>query len=296
MSKKIQVDFYRVEMPEDASLPLEEIIKQVIQLNDTARTEDIRGVPIKLHEVSQWGECWQGNMIRIRMTQMPVKASLRGSVSPFNLRDDEGMGEQTAFLYHPRTRILLLQNSQLGVSISALAKYFEKKGNLSSPIAFDPVIQKDAMLRLMEMPMIRKLDIRTAGLDNAQLLEGQGYGVKEITQLSQELRAPTMELSLSVGRGKNKSLSKERAVELIHSLLRVSNQNARQVGKVRVTGLTEDKELVFLDLLRDRMRENLNLGQNKKRNIDYAERKEALRKAWNNRQDELFSMFLPPTF
>jgi len=289
---------YRVKMPDSININFETIIQKVIQLkNDESRTVDIRGVPIRLHEIyHQWGECWEGDIIRIRMTEVPVKASRRGAISAFGLSEDEGMGEQSAFLYHPQTRVLMLQSSKFGISVSDFARYFEELGNLNQSIFVDPVIPMDALKNLNKIQEIRKFEVRAAGLENMQLLNGQDYGVQEMTRLSETFHAPQMQVSLSVGHSKNKSLSLERAKETAFALLRISTQNKKKVSKIRISGSTEDNELASLDLLQNRLRDDIEIipDPGRSRNVAYGKRQEAIRKAWELRQNELISMFIPP--
>jgi hypothetical protein len=292
MSKKIKIDFYRIAAPDESQAPFESLLQYVNQLNDDdeTRTVDIRDAPVRMHQASKEGEFWEGNFIRIRMTGVPVKASRKGSVSSFLLEDHEGMGEQTAFLYHPKTQVLILQTNQSGVSAASFAKYFEVICRLGQPIFIDLVLQPDAVQRLATMRSVRKFQVRTTGLDTMQLFQGADYGVNEMAQLSEAFRAPAMEITLSVERDKEKSLLSESVKNVANWLSRMSIHHQEQVKKIRISGSTEEDELVVIDLLQDRMREQVEIQIGKGRDLSYKKRQEAIRKAWERRKNELLQI------
>jgi len=53
---------------------------------------------------------------------------------------------------------------------------------------------------------------------------------------------------------------------------------------------------VSLDLLQNRLRDDIEIipDPGRSRNVAYGKRQEAIRKAWELRQNELISMFIPP--
>ncbi|WP_442940553.1 DUF6731 family protein [Nostoc sp.] len=69
-------------------------------------------------------------------------------MSDIQLAQNEGIGEQSAFIYHPATSILALQSNRNGVSPGDFAKYFEIFAGTNASISFDPVIQMSVLQRL----------------------------------------------------------------------------------------------------------------------------------------------------
>jgi hypothetical protein len=290
MTKKFKIDFYRVEIP-DAGVSFEGILQQVDSLSTTDRVQEVRLHQIWLCQSSKRQQFWEGDMIRLRMSDVPVKGSLSGNVEEINLADDEGIGEQTAFLYHIPTRILALQSSQSGTSPSAFAKYFEIMGGLNQPIYLDPVLQLDAMARLLNMHSVSRFEVRVAGLDHMGVLQNQGIGVQEFISLSEAFRAPTLSLKLSVGRTKKKTLAVETIKNVAKQLTRAAQRNQQNVKTLRISGSTDEEENVQLDLLKDRMREIVDINLGRQRSIPYLLRQKAIQEGWTRRQDELTRMF-----
>lgn len=293
MNKRINTDFYKVFMSNDSSASFETILQRVIQLPIQDRFKEVRQYPLCLRQAeSVWQQCWEGEMIRLRMDDLPVKGSLSGNIEALVFNDDEGIGEQTAFVYHPPTRVLVLQANQSGVSASNFVKYFELMNNANEPIYIDPVIQASALEKLAKLNAVSKLEIQVAGLDKMNIFQNQDYGVKEIINLSNEFRSPIINIEFSVGRKKRESLSLEKAKDTATGWLRISSENKREVKKIRISGSSDDRENVYIDLLKDRMRESVDIKKTgRSRTISYYDRRQAVQESWQRREKELFSMF-----
>lgn len=278
-------------MPETAGVSFEAILQQVNNLSTTNRVKEVRLHQIWLFESSTRPQFYEGDIIRLRMSNVPVKGNLSGNVEKINLADDEGIGEQTAFLYHIPTRVLALQNNNAGTSPSAFANYFEIMGGLSQPIYLDPVLQVDAMERLLNMNTISKFEVRIASLDNMKVLQNQDIGVQEFINLSETYRAPTISVKLSVGKTKNKTLEVDKIKNIARRLIRMPQHNQESVKTLRISGSTEEEENIHLDLLKDRMREIVDINLGVDRSIPYLLRQQAIQEGWTRRQNELTGMF-----
>jgi hypothetical protein len=124
-------------MPDGAST-FEQLIEQVDATPpDDNRNLEVGTNPARLQVSGVWNQCREGEMVRIRMDTLPRKASLDGALEDLDFGDDEGLGEETAFLYHPPTRILAIQRNRTGVSASSLVWYFKEKGQIDRPIQLE---------------------------------------------------------------------------------------------------------------------------------------------------------------
>ncbi|MEQ8467684.1 DUF6731 family protein [Coleofasciculus sp. E1-EBD-02] len=290
MSKTLKMDFYKIEIP-DSSISFREVLQNVHNLPNDKRVREVRRHQVWLCEAYIHQHLWEGDMIRLRMTDIPIKGNLSGNVEEINLADHEGIGERTAFLYHIPTKILVLQSSQAGTSPQSFAEYFRRMGELDTEIYLDPVLQIDAMQRLTNIQTVRKFEVRTAGLDSMEIIKDQNVGVQQFVKMSEIFRAPTLSVSLSIGHKKKSSLSVDTIKELAHKLTRISQQNNQNVKKLRISGSTDEGENIKLDLINNRMREIIDINPGKQRSIPYTLRKEAVKKAWENRKNELNQMF-----
>jgi hypothetical protein len=227
------------------------------------------------------------------MSNIPVKGSLSGTVDSIGLEVNEGLGEQTAFLYHPRTSVLVLQSSKSGVSDSAFAKYFQDLSNLQNPIEIFPILQPDAYRRIQRMGVMRSFTVRVAGLDNMQLVGGEDDAVRQMAALSEIYRAPEVEINVSTGGARNESLARDNILRTVGRLLQWPNQNEQRIKKLIVSGADDDVEEVKpVDLLSDKMHAEPEVAQSgDQRTLPYLTRRDAVHRAWAERQVELSQMF-----
>jgi hypothetical protein len=205
------------------------------------------------------------------------------------LEDNEGIGELTAFLYNPNNKILLFQNNLHGISPIAFARYFEQMSGTSNTISLDPVMQLNFMQRLSNLKTIREVDIRIAGIDNVDFEKEDA--LKDFMSFANYLRAPNLKLELKSGRSKKESLSLENVINTITDVFKYS-RNQQNVKQLKVYGINEDDDRVMIDILKDRMKESIDIkSSSRKRNIPYPERQQALRDAWNLRSPEIYKMY-----
>lgn len=290
--KKIKFDFYEVVMPEkenEQSISFESIIEQISQLSldDENRNCEIRGFPIRLQCTSTFNQLWEGELIKIRMNELPIKASLTGVLQPIILKDDEGLGEETAFLYDPKTKTLVIQSNKFGVSASVLSKFFQEKSRLDEEIILLPILQGDVMERLGRMTSFQRLDISVSGINNISAIQSDNYGVSKAIDLANIFSAPVVNLTLSMGHYKG-SLNLENVMQSVKKLLNLSQQNEGQIRKLQVSGDSEIDGKDILDLLLYRIQEEIEVEEINRR-VPYEVRQAAIRSAWNSRKNEIIS-------
>lgn len=286
----IKVDFYRVEISNTGNLSFENLIQQVLDKPRLDRIVTINAAPIWLVEASINNDCVEGDLIRLKMRDIPVKGSLQGIVENIHLTENEGLGIQSAFLYHIPTKVLLLENRKSGIYHSNFARYLSQINQENPPILINPILQLEALKKLDRMTDIRKVDIRVAGLDNLAILGNDDYAVKEITEMGKYFQSPYLSLQLSVGKARKKSLSLEKVKNFVTNLF---DSGENQVEKLTITGNADDDESLYLDLLRDRMREEISHNSSS-RTLSYKERRDCIKSAWNRRKQEIIEMYPLP--
>jgi hypothetical protein len=301
MTKIARIDFYAVQMPESTNLSFEDLLTKVFELSETDRTQTVKWHPVRLHNISEVDidghKLIEGEIVRIRMNDLPPIAGLDGGVTDLKLKQDEGLGEQTAFLYHPKTQVLVFHATQAGVSISLFLMYFrmlcKSTFNLiQGEIFADPLISEGALQKLARIKTIRKFEykIRCASVNNPNFLKNEDLSLKEDIALINKFKSPTLSLALSVGHLKNDSLDIENTKSTIQSMLRLVRNHSEEgeVTKIRISGSDEDDDNYSIyNLIKDVMRESVKLENNNERSLPYLVRRDALLKAWQKRQDEI---------
>ena len=122
--KNLKVGFYGVSVANDPPMRFEEILARFENQipKDEARTiEQSTDEPVRLQSVTRGSEYWHGEMTKIRLHEELTKATTDGRKEKIRFDDNEGLGEDTAFLYHPETRTLVVHEARGGVPLSAFA-------------------------------------------------------------------------------------------------------------------------------------------------------------------------------
>lgn len=132
--KKINVNFFRVTLSGEGDKTFADVFNILKNTNKKERIIDINRIPIWLYEFNEDHSFIDGNLICNRMDDLPMKANLLGEIEDLGFNDDEGIGEQTAFLYHKATCILLLQSVSGGVTVGRFANYFQQLLQLDGEI------------------------------------------------------------------------------------------------------------------------------------------------------------------
>jgi len=293
MSKKIKVEFYIVKLQGNGSVTFESIVDTVGRsTNDASRTIDINHSPIRLHESGDYSNFCHGDMVRIRMDEFPIVASQDGDMEPIDLDDDEGLGEETAFLYQIPTKVLMLQKNQYGVSAPSFAKYFQQKSDVQ--IQLEPVMQGDAVARMSTMQRIKNFKVSIAQTNKMTNLQGQDMAVDEVINLSRHFHSDSIDIEVSMGKKKDRSLTIENVINTAKTFF--NHANIQQLGDIKaitISGDSENGDHEVLNLLDDWIKESIEIDPIDIRRIEYKERAQALRDSWENRRDQLEKMFLP---
>jgi hypothetical protein len=290
-------------MPADGP-PFEDVLDAVAAL--PAHTEDrivvVHDTPARLNVMttSTSARIRQGELVRIRMDQIPVRASLTGEVGTFPLDDDEGVGEETAFLYHDNLAVLALQRNRLGITNYGFVRYFTEHAqdllDMDGFITLVPVLEPATMARLAQVQVVRRFDVRFAGVHNPQALLGDAPspGVSKMLDLIETFEAPSAHIELSMGHERTGSLDVQRVKRTARRLLRIeggAEGDRAPIRRIEIHGRTDDEEPLVLDLLQDRMIEYADLELDAERHLPYARRRRALRDAFSRRRDQLRSLF-----
>jgi hypothetical protein len=291
MRKTLKFDFYVVEIPDTIRRPFHSLLDSIAQMNPPERrNEALGGAPVRLQELHTAEDMREGDMIRIRMDDLPSCASMRGPVRDLPLAADEGVGEQTAFLYHIPTSVLVLQSTKVGASASRIADYIERKLNLPPGISIDPLLSRDALARMQRMMVVRKLHLRAARVTNPQFIALGNPGVSRFIREVSVGVAPTVELSISLGHARRGSLARDRVFGLARSWARSVAGRPAEVKSIEVCGVDRDGETSAVDLIEDRMREPIALDTRAGRRASYEFRRGAAAAAWARRRGEVLEV------
>lgn len=281
INKELTIDFFRIEnQMRNSTVTFEECLKKIFKKSDHRKTEDIDGSPYRITELSYsiHHEIYTADMLKIRMQSIPVKAKERqGKGVDLNLNADEGIGEETAFLYYPKHKTLAIQRNKYGTSVAKLFSYLHRQ--TAEKCAFDAkiIIDKNTMEKYGKVEEFRKFNVSVSNPEGT-VEQSTGHVMGEKLPPT-----PTLQITCSMGHVKG-SLDAELSRGIIDKALSLASPSTKV--KAEVVGLTELSERVVLDLVTQRMVEKSILSIDK-RHASYDERKKLLIQSFKNRQHEI---------
>lgn len=291
----LHIDFYNVQVAETATCSFEDAIASVMRIPadehrnfDVPDTDSVYRMQVATHSR---GGAYEADMVRIRMDHLPNRASLSGEIEPMDLDDDEGVGEETAFLYDPAIRILAIQRNRYGASSGIVARYFERMGNIGAPVYFDPVLPADVMRKVDRMRAFKKIEVSFARIRNYSIFRQEGPDLDRIMKIAEQYNAPTASFTVSMGKNRG-SLNRDESKDLIHRLRRLAG-HGNNIKRIRISGSSTDEDSQVIDLLEGKMTETIFLRSDfGRRDVPYNDhRKNAVREAFQKRREELARMF-----
>jgi hypothetical protein len=294
MVKTFRIDFFRATMPVGCAFTFQETVGSILGIPaGPGRNHEIHDAPVRIQQGVVNGDLCEGDLIRIQMDGLPLKAGLDGTANPVQFNSDEGLGHETAFLYNIPLRVLLLQRNRSGVSPEAVCRYIERHAETEQPIQLEPIAMPDAVARLDRMAKVRRLRVVVAGLERARQFESQSPSVQRMIGLINDMDSMVLEMELGAGVKRRASISKVGVLATIRGLLGIPADVA-EVRRIDVSGRDDDGAQVdTLHLLDFCMTEKATV-RTVDRHIPYDGRAGALRRAWNARAAALEQMFGAP--
>jgi hypothetical protein len=300
------IRFYKIEMPECLEIPIdfEALLLATMNLPEPERTVSIKGFPIRLLTLKsvenyRGNQVIEGEIIRIRMKGLSVVAGVDSGVEDLEIDQDKGLGTETAFLYHPKTETLVLHNVQNGVSISAFLAYFESINNskiqaFSGDISADPIINRETMASFKKINEFKSVRFKVAKVENEDFIREISSSQKELISALTQYNAYFVETEVKVGIKRSNKLDGGECTRTVMDLLQLHSRQNESVETIKITGKSvDDEKIEIVNLLADLIKEEIRYNKDDLRNIPYQMRRDAVRKAWTKRKDEIISMLQP---
>ena len=281
MSKKMTVRFYQVACPD--GVEMEKVLAKIKSTKVEKRTKTINKVPIRAHDFSSDSEFCYGDLVKIRMDNIPQIANNKtDGLKDILIADDEGLGEASAFLYHKETKILALQYNMHGVRESALIRYLKCFQKVSELCELLPVLNEGEEEKFKRMTLFNKLHVKLARGLTPKVAEKNksGTSVGNVFEIIDRHDSPNIEVTLSLGHAK-KGSTLQNITGLVTDLLSDMGSKA-EVKKLEVKGKESvglDTEVV--DFISSIMKFEGTVKSGKSRTYPYKNRKNVLIDAWN---------------
>jgi hypothetical protein len=234
MANAMKVHLYQV-LPFDNSPDLVIVLDSVVQTPLASRLRMVGQQEIRLEEVlppklaGNPTPYWLLDFTRLRFEHGPGRANRSEPIEGFDLQNDDGFGEETAALYDPAARYMLVQYNHFGVRAGAIQDYlsfFDKASSQSYELRVK--LDGTAEQRLAQKQILKKIVFKVAPAHMTQTQRNAGVSLERAIELSDNLQGQSIEISISAGRSANAALSFNRIGNLIAALRKLvaADQNA----------------------------------------------------------------------
>lgn len=297
MNKQMKVHVYKV-MPELKTPDLTVVLNFIggLTLDKRLRSlgKELQEIRVeRIHKPTSANPYWLMDFTHLRFDHGPGKVNRSTPIEGFDLDSDEGFGEETAALYHPKSGYIFIQYNHYGVRASSIGSYLSEirvaQGDSYSLI---PKIDDQSAARLAKTKIIKKLNFKIAPVNMNSSAKSAGVSLGNILDMSNELNAETIEVIVSSGRSANSNLlyTKARAIiEKLNALLDsddVLGGNVdvpRALQKFEIHGRKEiDAPTEAIDMLTPKLEyliDGLVMGEDKR--YTYESRWNALRRVYS---------------
>ncbi len=280
----LRIGFHKVVVRSREGTDFDQILETGRGLpDDERRTIERPDGPVRLQFARRSVDYWQGELIRIRLGEEPKKANIRGRVQVIAFDADEGLGEETAFLYDPELQMVAYHEHRGGVSLTNAARYFKTIGRVRS-VEFQPVLKPEIIERVDRMGRVREFIVHLAGVNDGRHLQGLGRPALSLFGAANAFLAPKAKFHLSIGH----EGSLQNVKEAIAEFMGADEETKAQLKKLVVVGseAEDDNHEEVIDLIQDRLVMPLDVELRGGRLTD-ARRRAAVHDAWLAQRDSL---------
>lgn len=275
-------------MPSHERRRFEQLIEEANRIDGLEnRTQMMGGYPVRAERIEETHNVWIGEMIKVRMDELPVRVGPSSPITELGLRDDEGVGEPNGFLYDPSTRVMVTHGEHYGVSAVKMVEYFAEATQCRSPIEVEPVLREDAWQKFNRMTTAKAFSFRIGRNINRNLLTGASHSLNRSLETLGNYDGLQVEVTVSVGRSRKHGMDKEQMKTDISALVACHEENAGSVEKLEVRGLNPEDLTDEVDFLQGRMKVVVDVPLGSERRLTYERRKNQLLKARRESSDEL---------
>lgn len=284
MKKEIAVDFFKVVIESLKPVLFEGLVESVSSApDDESRNRTINRCPVRLKKVEFWEDCVIGEMVRLRVTEAAIKGSRSGKLARISMENDEYLSGLTAFLYHPRSKLLCLERNRSGVGPGTVAKYFRSAGGLDGAMELRVIIEPETLRRMTAMTEYKALEVRIATFESMAALRKDVPSVAGAIQMAKSFEAPFIDFTLSMGHVKG-GLTRG-VIDAVSELLRKRSEDPREVTKVRVIGRDPGADTTEpIDLIAHRVKHEDHVELSHDPDESFRERAKVLKRAWHQKR------------
>ena len=282
MREKFKVHAFGVRL-HDKSGNLEDLLEQIKKDGLSARVRTIGYSDMRIEDVTYKDGLWFFDFGKFRDQHGPGKASKSTPVQGFAFKKGEVFCEETACLYIPKSRHLIIQYNHHGARAGKIQDYFNNYDPNNAYTfelvpKYDETVERKFRNRAATKKIIFEIDPRFL----SQSDRVSGTALTHALDLGRQSHGEKVELVISAGKPKRNYLS-EFIDKTAETLKKKAEENPDGITKLKV-GILEnlDSRMEVLDLIAQRLVhefDDIPLGSDLR--FPKVERYKALRRAYN---------------
>jgi len=290
---RIKVGLYHVAVKNDPARTVREVLTAVGAMpNDVSRARTIsENEPVRPRSLNLQEDHCSGVFTRIRILRQLALSNAAGREDTLRFQPgDPTPCDHTPFLFDYRSNVLHIDEHAGGVTHAAFARYIQSVGELQS-VQASVIISQEDLIRFQRQQTFSKITVSLAGMDNAEYLRNLGFDQRQIMALTHFLGSPKLKLEASITSRKREPEGLNRIKETVAALLTLG---PKQLKKLVVEGREDEETQDFpVDLIKGRIRYEVDVNLNQEGEIADADRHAAVREAWIRNRDALRQRFRP---
>jgi hypothetical protein len=211
MAGKMNVNLYKVTRGTGVA-PLEELLAFAASLSLEDRLRRVGSYDTRLEHIAppnsegNTSDWWLLDFVKLRYEQGPGKAGRSTPIQGFDMDDDQGFGEETAVLYDPATKYMLVQYNHHGVRASRIEDYLNQMHHNPDNASYYTLklkLDESSEVRLARKQHIAKVHFKIDASQMSAALCEADVGLTRALELTEMQDGQTLEITISAAKGKN---------------------------------------------------------------------------------------------
>lgn len=281
--KKIKIEYYRYELTNTSTnTPIDYNIDNLFSTLVLKKIEDriyeLNNSKIRIEQIVKRDSFWLINVLKFRETDTAKTAKINEEATDLPLDDDEYLSEDMTVIYNVQEKIFAIQRNRFCCTPTQLGRYFEQIlmqefQHSKLTFKFIPIVRNNLDKALNNMVDCRKLTCKISDWPTSQEYY-TNKSLSKIAKLTEEFEATSIEITVSVGRNRKKTLSRAHAKKFISEIINLSqaNGNVQKAIASLNTSINEDSEdtkFEMFDLLSNNLHDIINFTLETRMSISF---------------------------
>lgn len=281
LDRAMKILAYKVVPEREDTRSFERTLAECASRTLPERLTDHGSVRLRLEDFRERNRLLEMNFVSMRLGSAPVRVAEDRPAAEITIGDDEFFGEETACLYDPACRYLVVQYNHYGPRISGIRETVRYGENgVRHGYEFVPKLHPTSEARIRSLAVVSRVEVSFAIPDLG--LAGNNLSVAESIDLARAYGAQRLDIVL----GSRNGLVIGSITDWLVRLRRLGGHDDAAIQKLTIRASEdEDGPRETIDLLADRLSKDCSLPPTGRR-VPWETRMQLLRQAHQDWQRE----------